>query len=271
MQNWKGSWLDNGTGLSQISYYRGETVKYENIVYIATADVVALGSPAPPNDMANWNTVVFGSVGATGTAGTSGTRGTSGTSGVAGISGVDGMNAIDGTSGTSGTAGTSGVSGTSGTSGSTLPTGGTSGQVLVKIDSTNFNVTWMDQTGGGGGGGSNANGLLSNQNIFGNFYSNSTYGISAALTATIPSTLTSIANQLYVYPFTPNKTIIAASLAIASINAASGVSVKVLIYDHNLISNAPGTKVYESTSIDMTTAGTKTILTSFTFTAGTTY
>jgi hypothetical protein len=31
----------------------------------------------------------------------------------------------------------------------TLPTGGTSGQVLAKIDEENYNVEWVDQSGGG--------------------------------------------------------------------------------------------------------------------------
>ena len=34
-----------------------------------------------------------------------------------------------------------------------IPTGGTAGQVLGKIDGTDYNVTWVNQTGGGGEGG----------------------------------------------------------------------------------------------------------------------
>ena len=33
-----------------------------------------------------------------------------------------------------------------------LPTGGTAGQVLAKVDGTNYNVTWVNQQGGGSGG-----------------------------------------------------------------------------------------------------------------------
>jgi hypothetical protein len=33
-----------------------------------------------------------------------------------------------------------------------VPTGGTAGQVLAKIDGTNYNTEWVNQTGGGGGG-----------------------------------------------------------------------------------------------------------------------
>ena len=33
-----------------------------------------------------------------------------------------------------------------------IPAGGNSGQVLAKVDGTNYNVTWVDQQGGGSGG-----------------------------------------------------------------------------------------------------------------------
>ena len=36
-----------------------------------------------------------------------------------------------------------------------IPAGGTAGQVLGKIDGTDYNVTWINQTGGGGGEGGN--------------------------------------------------------------------------------------------------------------------
>jgi hypothetical protein len=35
-----------------------------------------------------------------------------------------------------------------------LPVGGTTGQVLAKIDGTDFNAEWVDQTGGSGTGNS---------------------------------------------------------------------------------------------------------------------
>ena len=94
-----------------------------------------------------------GAVGTNGTSGTSGngTAGSSGTSGVAGISGVDGVNGTSGTSGVAGTSGTSGISGTSGTNGVGVPTGGTSGQILAKINNTDYNSQWIDAPTSGGG------------------------------------------------------------------------------------------------------------------------
>jgi hypothetical protein len=98
-----------------------------------------------------------GTSGENGTSGTSGENGTSGTSGEAGTSGTSGENGTsgtsgeNGTSGTSGEAGTSGTSGESGTSGQGVPAGGTTSQVLAKIDGTDYNTEWVDQSGGGGG------------------------------------------------------------------------------------------------------------------------
>ena len=31
MQDWKGAWLDAGNGTSQITYYEGDSVRYNNI------------------------------------------------------------------------------------------------------------------------------------------------------------------------------------------------------------------------------------------------
>jgi hypothetical protein len=47
--------------------------------------------------------------------------------------------------------GPQGPPGTNGTNGVGVPVGGTTGQVLSKIDATNYNTTWVNQTGGGGG------------------------------------------------------------------------------------------------------------------------
>jgi len=58
-----------------------------------------------------------------------------------------------------GSSGSTGVSGTSGTSGFGIPTGGTSGQVLAKIDGTDYNTEWVNQTGGLGTGTSGTSGI----------------------------------------------------------------------------------------------------------------
>ena len=85
------------------------------------------------------------------TGGTGGTGdGTNGTSGTSGTSGINGIN------GTSGRNGTSGVNGADGIG---IPVGGTTGQVLAKFSETDYEVEWVDQTGGGGTGTNGTSGI----------------------------------------------------------------------------------------------------------------
>ena len=49
--------------------------------------------------------------------------------------------------------GPAGAQGDPGQDGVGVPAGGTAGQVLAKIDGTDYNTEWVDQTGGGGGSG----------------------------------------------------------------------------------------------------------------------
>lgn len=51
----------------------------------------------------------------------------------------------------SGPQGATGAAGADGADGVGVPVGGTAGQVLAKINSTNYNTQWVDQSGGGGG------------------------------------------------------------------------------------------------------------------------
>ena len=57
-----------------------------------------------------------------------------------------------GATGDTGPQGEQGIQGAPGQDGSGVPAGGTTGQVLSKVDNTDHNVAWADQTGGGGGG-----------------------------------------------------------------------------------------------------------------------
>jgi hypothetical protein len=92
---WQGGW-SGSSGVSLLTYYSGDIVFYNNVSYVVQKNVVSIpiGSPPPPDDMSNWDTMATG--------GSSGVAGTSGTSGV------------DGTSGTNGTSGTAGTSGNNG-------------------------------------------------------------------------------------------------------------------------------------------------------------
>ena len=60
-----------------------------------------------------------------------------------GATGAKGDQGIQGLKGDTGAQGIQGVAGTNGTNGQGVPTGGTAGQVLSKIDSTNYNSQWV--------------------------------------------------------------------------------------------------------------------------------
>ena len=142
---WKGGWSGSPTA-SIVTYYEGDVVLYENITYTVQQNIssIAIGSPAPPSDMSNWNVMVAG--GSDGSSGTSGLSGSSGTSGVNGSSGTAGSSGTSGATGSSGTSG-SGSSGSSGTSGSS----GSSGTSFTSPYSGNLNGTagqsWMSSYG----------------------------------------------------------------------------------------------------------------------------
>ncbi len=77
---WEGGWA--GGTASIITYYPGDVVSYNNIVYIvkSTAVNVPIGSASPDNDMSKWEVFVAGGVaGSPGSSGTSGTSGSGGT------------------------------------------------------------------------------------------------------------------------------------------------------------------------------------------------
>ena len=100
-----------------------------------------------------------GSTGATGqTANTGGTgmTGISGSTGMSGMTGMTGQTANTGVTGTTGDTGATGNTGMTGQTGPTgLPTGGYTGQVLAKNSITDYDVSWVVQTGGGGTGAGN--------------------------------------------------------------------------------------------------------------------
>jgi hypothetical protein len=72
---WEGGW--SGATSSSLSYYPGDLVSYQNIVYIVQENVsiVPIGSPPPPNDMSNWEVFASGAIGTNGSSGSSGTSG----------------------------------------------------------------------------------------------------------------------------------------------------------------------------------------------------
>ena len=76
-------------------------------------------------------------------------------------------------------------------------------------------------------------------------------------------------NRLYVAPYIPASTVTCSSLYINILSAVAASLAKIVIYSDN--NGVPGTKIYESTSLNCATTGIKTAYTVQTFTAGITY
>ena len=95
-----------------------------------------------------------GPAGAIGPQGPQGPAGPQGMQGLKGDTGVAGPQGPVGPQGVPGEAGPAGVAGATGATGPGVPTGGTAGQVLAKVDGTDFNTQWTTPAAGGGGGAS---------------------------------------------------------------------------------------------------------------------
>lgn len=93
-----------------------------------------------------------GGGGGVGPQGPPGPQGEQGPAGPAGADGAQGPQGIQGPQGPAGADGAAGAKGDQGDPGVGVPTGGTTGQVLAKIDNTNYNTEWIDPPEGGGGG-----------------------------------------------------------------------------------------------------------------------
>ncbi len=110
-------------------------------------------------------------------------------------------------------------------------------------------------------------GLKGINNLLGYFPAN--YGISSAVVGYNANNLATSANNLLLNPFIPNKTIVSSSLNLNVVTLGVGALARILIYSD--LNGLPNTKLYESSTLDLSTTGIKTATTSFTFTAGTTY
>lgn len=86
----------------------------------------------------------------TGATGAQGPVGPAGPQGPAGATGPAGTTGTVGATGPAGPTGATGTTGATGATGAGVPTGGTAGQVLSKIDGTDFNTQWVAPAAGGG-------------------------------------------------------------------------------------------------------------------------
>lgn len=101
-----------------------------------------IGPIGPPG--AQGNQGVPGPTGPTGATGPTGPIGLTGATGATGPQGVAGPTGPQGPIGNTGPAGPTGPTGSQGPPGQGVPTGGTAGQVLAKIDGTNYNTQWAN-------------------------------------------------------------------------------------------------------------------------------
>ena len=92
-----------------------------------------------------------GEPGPQGPQGEPGPQGPQGETGPQGPQGETGPQGPQGETGPQGPTGATGATGATGPAGPGVPTGGTAGQVLSKVDGTNYNTKWVTPSGGGGG------------------------------------------------------------------------------------------------------------------------
>lgn len=90
-----------------------------------------------------------GPAGPTGPQGPKGDTGDTGPQGPQGIQGIQGIQGATGSTGPQGPQGNTGPAGADGADGVGVPAGGTTGQVLTKVDGTDYNTQWSDVSGGG--------------------------------------------------------------------------------------------------------------------------
>ena len=93
---------------------------------------------------------IQGDRGLQGATGDKGDQGEKGDTGIQGIKGDMGDTGATGAQGDTGAAGADGMDGTDGTNGIGIAVGGTTGQVLAKVDDTDYNTRWVTQSGGVG-------------------------------------------------------------------------------------------------------------------------
>jgi hypothetical protein len=116
-----------------------------------TGNTGATGSQGPKGDKGD--TGETGPAGATGAKGDKGDKGDTGATGATGSTGAKGDTGDQGPTGATGSQGIQGIQGIQGEVGATGATGatgagvaagGTTGQILSKVDDTNYNTTWID-------------------------------------------------------------------------------------------------------------------------------
>ena len=152
-----GSWGDILNEYLEVSHNSDGTIKSSVLPTSgATGPQGPTGATGPQGNVGATGAGTTGATGPQGTAGTNGTDGATGATGPQGPTGATGpqgnvgatgagttgATGPQGTAGTNGTDGATGATGPQGAAGQGVPSGGTTGQILSKVDNTNYNTTW---------------------------------------------------------------------------------------------------------------------------------
>jgi len=111
-------------------------------------------------------------------------------------------------------------------------------------------------SGGGGGG---IHGFLTPTGM----------GVTAMILTSGTNTTVPASSTMYAYPIIMAKDYTFNSMQMYCQSLLAGSLARILVYSD--LNSAPDTKLYESTNIDLSTTGTKTIINTMTFTKGTIY
>lgn len=101
------------------------------------------------------------------------------------------------------------------------------------------------------------------------FLTPSAMGVTAMVITSGTNTSVPVSSTMYAYPIIMAKDYTFNSMQIYCQSLLAGANARILIYSD--LNSAPNTKLYESTTIDLSTTGTKTITNTMTFTKGTIY
>ena len=134
-----------------------------------------VGPQGPKGDTGETGPV--GPQGPKGDTGETGATGPQGLQGIQGETGPRGPQGIQGETGPQGPQGPKGDTGATGPAGVGVPTGGAAGQVLAKASGTDYDTTWVNQSGGGGG--SSMTEFYSDATYTGSMFSESNISLSA--------------------------------------------------------------------------------------------
>lgn len=124
-------------------------------------DTGATGAAGAKGDAGTPGTT--GPEGPAGPTGPKGDAGTPGATGAKGDTGAAGAKGDTGAQGIQGVKGDTGAAGTNGTNGQGVPVGGAAGQVLSKVNATDYNTAWITPASGGGTTGGLPTGGTANQ------------------------------------------------------------------------------------------------------------